>query len=448
MRLLELNLGFGTDKKVFAEITEAHSEAGTKRVIAKRALELIKETDKNMIDYIDKNYAALLKSFIKKIYECYSKVSGYEYIEAEPVLKRKKKAGVMINVRNAEMKISETYEMQLYKTKIEAFKDLELYIRKNENGNWILTELSTGMSVVTSYSTKKVLETELERISSKVDSIKEKIQEIVASCGHANPHLQNKNENPSKRVENNRSNKEMEEKNNIETKFEYYEIEQEDFKTGKGYFRYTDIGSTFTVTAENEETCDSVLDSFIKYMEDNLKYDRCIADFINVDKTDDNYVLTIEVFIDDKKEFKKFEKLYKKWKKSFTNSNSDSNSEKKSNGCYWNGNGKYQNEADKISKLIPDVGYTNNKYMNLFIIGSNIYHDFYNNGGGNIKYAYDEPITKYLIPFNEYFRIDLTGGAEKIAKKLYNKKTLENFFNRVIEIVKDKDLSYYIDENK
>lgn len=442
MRLLELNLGFGTNKKVVSEITEAHSEIGTKRAIAKKALELIKETDKNMIDYIDKNYAALLKSFIKKIYECYSKVSGYEYIEAEPVLKRKKKAGVMINVRNAEMKISETYEMQLYKTKIEAFKDLELYIRKNENGNWILTELSTGMSVVTSYSTKKALETELERISSKVDSIKEKIQEIVASCGHANPHLQNKNENPSKRVKNNRSNKEMEEKNNIETKFEYYEIEQEDFKTGKGYFRYTDIGSTFTVTAENEETCDSVLDSFIKYMEDNLKYDRCIADFINVDKTDDNYVLTIEVFIDDKKEFKKFEKLYKKWKKSFTNSNSDSNSEKKSNGCYWNGNGKYQNEADKISKLIPDVGYTNNKYMNLFIIASNIYYDVYNNGGCNLKYSYDKPITTYLMPFNDQFRIDFTCGADKIAKKLCNKKTLENFFNRVIEIIKDKDLSY------
>lgn len=139
MRLLELNLGFGTNKKVFAEITEAHSEAGTKRVIAKQALELIKENDKSMIEYIDRNHDLMVKSFIKRIYECYRKDSGYEYIEVKPVLKRKKKAGVMINVRNAEMRISETYEMQPYKTKIEAFKDLELYIRKNENGNWILT---------------------------------------------------------------------------------------------------------------------------------------------------------------------------------------------------------------------------------------------------------------------------------------------------------------------
>lgn len=441
MRLLELNLGFVTNKKVFAEITEAHSEIGTKRAIAEKALELFKEKEQNNSDFMElfsKEYDSLLKSYIKRINECYSKDSGYDYIEVKPVLKRKKKAGVMINVRNAEMKISETYEMQLYKTKIEAFKDLELYIRKTENGNWILTELSTGMSVVTSYSTKKALETELERISSKVDSIKEEIQEIVASCGHANPQLQNQYKSSSNKTEienKNRSDKEMK----IETKFEYYESKMEDFDYDKGYFVTSNKSCFLMVSATNEETCNKVLDSFKEYIKGNTGY--CSWDGsedAEYDELKNVWTGLAEIYIDNKKEFKKFEKLYKQWKDKFINSNP----EKKTNGCYWHGNGKYQKEADKFSELLPIQGYTNNKYMNLFIIGSNIYHDFYNNGGGNIKYAYDEPITKYLIPFNEHFRIDLTGGAEKIAKKLYNKKTLENFFNRVIEIIKDKDLSY------
>lgn len=444
MRLLELNLGFGTNKVVVAEITEAHSENGTKRVIAKRALELIKETDKSMIDYIDNNYDALLKSFIKKIYECYSKVSGYEYIEVKPVLKRKKKAGVMINARDAEMKIIGSYEMQPYKTNVEAFKCVDLYVKKLENGYWNLTEPSTGWGLINPCSTKKALETELEKISSKVDSIKEKIQEVVANYGHANPHLQDQDKSSSNKTEienKNRSDEEMK----IETKFEYYEIEQEDFDYNKGYFKTNNKSCSLTVSATNEETCNKVLDNFREYIEDNTGY--CSWDGsedAEYDELKNVWTGLVEIYIDNKKEFKKLEKLYKKWKNNFNKSDS----EKKTNGCYWHGNGKYQNEADKISKLIPDVGYTNNKYMNLFIIGSNIYHDFYNNGGGNIKYVYDEPITKYLIPFNEHFRIDLTGGAEKIAKKLYNKKTLENFFNRVVEIVKDKDLSYYIDENK
>lgn len=109
---------------------------------------------------------------------------------------------------------------------------------------------------------------------------------------------------------------------------------------------------------------------------------------------------------------------------------------------YWNNEGKYQEELKRIEKLIPDLCKTDNKYMNLFLTASSIYYDVYNNGSCNIKYSYMEDIEKYLLPFEYDFRMSFIGSADKVAKRFSNKKTLENFMNRVIEIVKDRDLNY------
>lgn len=109
---------------------------------------------------------------------------------------------------------------------------------------------------------------------------------------------------------------------------------------------------------------------------------------------------------------------------------------------YWNQKGKYQEDINRIEKITPSMCKTDNKYMNLFLAASGIYYDVYNNGGCNIKYTYIKDIEKYLLPFAANFRMSFTGDPDKIAKKFCNKNTLENFMNRVVEIVKDKDLSF------
>lgn len=109
---------------------------------------------------------------------------------------------------------------------------------------------------------------------------------------------------------------------------------------------------------------------------------------------------------------------------------------------YWNGTGKYQEELGRIEKLTPNMCKTDNKYVNLFLTASSIYYDVYNNGGCNIAHCYIKDIEKYLIPFASEFRMSFTGEPEKIEKRFCNKKTLENFMNRAIELVIDKDLTY------
>lgn len=51
---------------------------------------------------------------------------------------------------------------------------------------------------------------------------------------------------------------------------------------------------------------------------------------------------------------------------------------------YWNSNGKYQAEYDKIHpQLIQDSGEASTKHGELLRCVTNCYYDLYNNGGGN-----------------------------------------------------------------
>lgn len=70
---------------------------------------------------------------------------------------------------------------------------------------------------------------------------------------------------------------------------------------------------------------------------------------------------------------------------------------------YWNETGKYQKEYDKLWKLIPPTGWSDNKYINLLIAVSKRYHDLYNNGLCNEDCLYDyciEKINPLLIEIN------------------------------------------------
>lgn len=102
---------------------------------------------------------------------------------------------------------------------------------------------------------------------------------------------------------------------------------------------------------------------------------------------------------------------------------------------YWNGNGKYQNFVNKIENIQPDIGYTDNKYLNAFIVMEHYYYDNYNNGCWNTKDGnYKEDRIQYL---NSIIRTNY--------KKLCNpkeKEYLEEQMNNLIEKIKDKVFSY------
>lgn len=110
---------------------------------------------------------------------------------------------------------------------------------------------------------------------------------------------------------------------------------------------------------------------------------------------------------------------------------------------YWNESGKYQSEVERISNLKPSWGRTDNAYMNLYLVATNLYYDVYNNGGCNIKDCYAKDIDTYVKPFaNEIKAINFDVTLNTIYRNLKNEEKLERFIDEVIEFISDKDLSY------
>lgn len=122
--------------------------------------------------------------------------------------------------------------------------------------------------------------------------------------------------------------------------------------------------------------------------------------------------------------------------------------------CYWNDNGKYQNELERLNKLTPSWGKTTNPYLDLFLVSSGLYYDVYNNGGCNIRDCYVDDIEKCIKPFADDIKgINFNCTLNTIVKNLNNEEKLEKFMDDVIEFVSDKDLSYdkylaYFDNDK
>lgn len=110
---------------------------------------------------------------------------------------------------------------------------------------------------------------------------------------------------------------------------------------------------------------------------------------------------------------------------------------------YWNKNGENQKDYAEIRKLVPGIGYTNNKFLDLFITASKLYYDVYNNGGYNIRSNYLDDIKEYIEPFSDNIKtIHFNLSENTIIRNIKNKEKLELFFDEVIDFVKDKDLKY------
>ena len=101
---------------------------------------------------------------------------------------------------------------------------------------------------------------------------------------------------------------------------------------------------------------------------------------------------------------------------------------------YWKGNGKYQAFLDELDKQMPDIGYTDNANMNLFIMASNLYYDVYNNGSCNIMDCYADDFFQYMGPLFQDVSI------KKLADCDY--EHAEHMMDMVSEFLKDKPMGY------
>lgn len=98
-------------------------------------------------------------------------------------------------------------------------------------------------------------------------------------------------------------------------------------------------------------------------------------------------------------------------------------------GTYCNSNGKYQKFVDEKLKTIPDMYFTDNEYMNLFIEINNLYYDIYNNGGCNFRL---DKVTRIKSVIKNF----------KISKAISDYDYLEEITDRIFEYLMDKDLTF------
>lgn len=102
--------------------------------------------------------------------------------------------------------------------------------------------------------------------------------------------------------------------------------------------------------------------------------------------------------------------------------------------CYWNHSGKHQKFMDALDTKAPRIGYTENPYMNLYLTMVHLYYDAYNNGGCNVRECYMNDVTRYVSPClpdispHPFFRCEF--------------EKMEQVMDRVLEHIRDKDLSF------
>ncbi len=114
---------------------------------------------------------------------------------------------------------------------------------------------------------------------------------------------------------------------------------------------------------------------------------------------------------------------------------------------YWNNNGKYQKQADELTTLVPDYGYTANENLNLYIAISKLYYDACNNEGCNVLYWYAGAFKRYVAPLLPGVRLDAFAECRE--------REIESYVDQVLEYLAGKDLScqlyllfYNFDEKK
>lgn len=104
---------------------------------------------------------------------------------------------------------------------------------------------------------------------------------------------------------------------------------------------------------------------------------------------------------------------------------------------YWNSNGKHQAIADQLRKLVPGSGPADTPHGDLLRCVTNLYYDFYNNGGGNIVYGSYNDQVRRVESFSDLFSIQ---GLERIDTFRKTIQYGEGF------LITEEDLELLMDE--
>jgi hypothetical protein len=113
---------------------------------------------------------------------------------------------------------------------------------------------------------------------------------------------------------------------------------------------------------------------------------------------------------------------------------------------YWNGNGKYQEQYDSLSRLVPAKGFASTVEGEMLRAASRLYYDYYNNGFcNNTSYAY-----RFLLEKSESLGLGIEDDLGEIRNESYSlgyternlEVELENIVNGVLKYIIDKDQFY------
>lgn len=115
---------------------------------------------------------------------------------------------------------------------------------------------------------------------------------------------------------------------------------------------------------------------------------------------------------------------------------------------YWNNNGKFQREYNELSKLTPNIGWSNDDdiYIDLLTSISNIYYRYYNDGDKEINTYLQEKLIEGLNHYREEILPLLEDKKHFINNTDYifninikDKESLEDLVNAVIQLgIKEK----------
>lgn len=102
---------------------------------------------------------------------------------------------------------------------------------------------------------------------------------------------------------------------------------------------------------------------------------------------------------------------------------------------YWNEKGFYQDFVNMLEPRLPEIGYTNNVYVNIFIAMSHLYYDACNNGGCNIEDCYMGDFRKHVVTY-------LGDVVDPDAFIYGNDAKMEASMNAAIFFIKDRNLEF------
>ena len=114
---------------------------------------------------------------------------------------------------------------------------------------------------------------------------------------------------------------------------------------------------------------------------------------------------------------------------------------------YWNGNGAYQTEYDKMcDELIPIRGKSSTLHGELIRCGSRLFYDYCNNGNGNVieveteyeEYGcYECDGTGEVEEFDEDVTCDECGGSGTYEEEFDGEQSINLFYQEMIDFLRE-----------